>query len=300
MYSYYYRRSDMGTNGYSCCEKKKKGIQRFIEAQSKEYKIAHQEIFEGKKKSHWIWYIYPQITGLGMSFMDREYSIKSIEEAFEYINDDLLKKRLYEMTKLLLNIKHNDIKEVMWYPDDLKLRSCMTLFLAVSGDKIFEKVIDKFYEGEKDLKTINILNKMYVKEKENLDKKFCIDFEKRIKKIEKEEKIKLENKIKLEKEEEMKLKKEKEQKLKIEEEIKLKKIKESELKKLKEKETLNRTTNEKLNNLAESKNKIDNKAPLYNQDDMDIDENSISSRNIKKTNEEFKNKTQTQNDNIKK
>ena len=121
MYNYYYQRSDMGTNGYCRAEKKAKGIERFIEAQSKEYKIAHEEISEGKKQSHWIWYIYPQITGLGMSYMDREYSIKSIKETLEYINNELLFKRLHEMTKLLLEIEHNDIKEVMWYPDDLKL-----------------------------------------------------------------------------------------------------------------------------------------------------------------------------------
>jgi len=307
----------MGTNGYCRAEKKTKGIERFIEAQSKEYKIAHEEISEGKKRSHWIWYIYPQITGLGMSYMDREYSIKSIKETIEYINNELLFKRLYEMTKLLLKIEHNDIKEVMWYPDDLKLRSCMTLFFAVSGEKIFEKVIDKFYEGEKDLKTIEILNKMLNSEKQKLDKKFCNDFEKRIDKIENEEKLKLEKKIKLEKEKKLKLEKEKEK------EMKLKKEKENELKKLKEKDEINKNKNsgikedkkevskdkdkqikevdkkeikkeqipknsEQLNKNNELKNKTNNKE-LRKEEPMDLDEQSIQNKNnIKKDEKEPK------------
>ena len=307
----------MGSNGYCREEKKTKGIERFIEAQSKEYKIAHEEISEGKKRSHWIWYIYPQITGLGMSYMDREYSIKSIKETIEYINNELLFKRLYEMTKLLLKIEHNDIKEVMWYPDDLKLRSCMTLFFAVSGEKIFEKVIDKFYEGEKDLKTIEILNKMLNNEKQKLDKKFCNDFEKRIDKIENEEKLKLEKKIKLEKEKKLKLEKEKEK------EMKLKKEKENELKKLKEKDEINKNKNsgikedkkevskdkdkqikevdkkeikkeqipknsEQLNKNNELKNKTNNKE-LRKEEPMDLDEQSIQNKNnIKKDEKEQK------------
>ena len=307
----------MGSNGYCREEKKTKGIERFIEAQSKEYKIAHEEISEGKKRSHWIWYIYPQITGLGMSYMDREYSIKSIKETIEYINNELLFKRLYEMTKLLLKIEHNDIKEVMWYPDDLKLRSCMTLFFAVSGEKIFEKVIDKFYEGEKDLKTIEILNKMHNSEKQKLDKKFCNDIEKRIDKIENEEKLKLEKKIKLEKEKKLKLEKEKEK------EMKLKKEKENELKKLKEKDEINKNKNsgikedkkevskdkdkqikevdkkeikkeqipknsEQLNKNNELKNKTNNKE-LRKEEPMDLDEQSIQNKNnIKKDEKEQK------------
>ena len=178
---YYSRSEDMGT----------KGLERFLKAQSEDYETAYEEMSKGKKRSHWIWYVYPQIKGLGMSYMDQEYSIKSIQEALDYINNETLFKRLKEITKLLLKIEHNNIKEVMWYPDDLKLRSCMTLFFAITGNEIFEKVIDKFYEGEKDLRTINILNKMFIDEKKTLNKKFCEQFEKRINKIEKEEKIKI-------------------------------------------------------------------------------------------------------------
>ena len=172
MYSYF-SRLNMGT----------KGIERFIEAQSKEYSIAFKEISSGKKQSHWIWYIYPQIKGLGMSYMDSEYSIKSIQECREYVKNVLLYKRLVEMSQLLLNIEHNDIKEVMWYPDNLKLRSSMTLFYAVTGNNIFLKVIEKFYEGEKDLKTIEILIKMFETEKNKFDEIFCKEFSNRINKI---------------------------------------------------------------------------------------------------------------------
>ena len=185
-----------------------KGIKRFLEAQKKEYEIARKEIAQGKKESHWIWYIYPQIKGLGMSYMDQIYSIKSIQESLEYKNDEILFKRLLEMTKLLLEIKHNNIKEVMWYPDDLKLRSCMTLFSLISDEKIFDKVIDKFYEGEKDLKTISILKDMLVKEEKNLESKFCQKFEKKINKIEKEELLKLKKRKK-----KKKLKRKKKEKL---------------------------------------------------------------------------------------
>ena len=97
-----------------------KGIKRFLEAQKKEYEIAHKEIAQGKKESHWIWYIYPQIKGLGMSYMDQIYSIKSIQEGLEYKNDEILFKRLLEMTKLLLEIKHNNIKEVIQSASDSK------------------------------------------------------------------------------------------------------------------------------------------------------------------------------------
>ena len=183
-----------------------RGINRFLEAQKREYETAYQEISEGKKRSHWIWYIYPQIKGLGMSYMDSEYSIKSIQETLEYISHKDLYKRLKEMTSLLLDIKHNDIKEVMWYPDDLKLRSCMTLFYACTGNAIFQKVIDKFYKGERDLKTIIILKGMLEKEKNKIPNNISKTIETNLNIMEKEEKIKLEKK----KEEEKKILRQKE------------------------------------------------------------------------------------------
>ena len=239
-------------------------IERFLEAQKRDYKIAFEEISTGKKRSHWIWYIYPQIKGLGMSLMDQEYSIKSIRETIEYIKDETLYKRLIIMTKLLLDIEHNDIKEVMWYPDDLKLRSCMTLFYAVSGNQYFEKVIDKFYQGDKDLKTIHILQKMLVKEKNILEPKYLKEFENRINTIEREENIKIEKR----KEEEKKLKKEKEK----ERENELRKLKEKEKEKeIKDKKDIK---NEETSKNVEYKNRIDNKT-LCAEEPMDLDEKSV-------------------------
>ena len=191
-----------------------KGLERFLKAQSEDYETAYEEMSKGKKRSHWIWYIYPQIKGLGMSYMDQEYSIKSIQEALDYVNNETLFKRLKEITKLLLKIEHNNIKEVMWYPDDLKLRSSMTLFSVISGHSLFDKVIDKFYEGEKDLKTIKILKNMLDSEKNKLEPNIYKIIEKRVIKEEKEGMIKAEKKL----EEEKRIKEEKERKKKEEKE----------------------------------------------------------------------------------
>ena len=229
------------------CYSSSRGLNRFLEAQKREYETAYQEISEGKKRSHWIWYIYPQIKGLGMSYMDSEYSIKSIQETIEYINNKVLFERLKEMTNLLIKIPHNDIKEVMWYPDDLKLRSCMTLFYVCTGNNIFQNVIDKFYQGERDLKTILILKGMLEKEKNKISEEHFKYLKNNIIYLEREE----EAKIKKKKEEEAKIKKEKEEEAKIkkkkEEEAKIKKEKEEEAKIKKEKEKEKEKENEKKN-----------------------------------------------------
>ena len=226
------------------CYSSSRGLNRFLEAQKREYETAYQEISEGKKRSHWIWYIYPQIKGLGMSYMDSEYSIKSIQETIEYINNKVLFERLKEMTNLLIKIPHNDIKEVMWYPDDLKLRSCMTLFYVCTGNDIFQNVIDKFYQGERDLKTILILKGMLEKEKNKISEENFKFLENNIIYLEREE----EAKIKKKKEEEAKIKKEKE------EEAKIKKEKEKEKEKEKKNEKKNdRDTSVTNNNITEIK-----------------------------------------------
>ena len=291
-----------------------RSIDRFLEAQKRDYKIAYEEISEGKKRSHWIWYIYPQIKGLGMSFMDQEYSIKSIRETIEYINEETLFKHLIMMTKLLLDIEHNDIKEVMWYPDDLKLRSCMTLFYVVSGNQFFEKVIDKFYQGDKDLKTIHILKEMLVKEKNFLEPKYLKVFENRLNTIEREENIKLEKR----KEEEKKLKKEKEKergnelrKLKEKKEKENEKDTENELRKEKEREKgkekekekeindKKEIKNEEIKENIEYKNRIDNKT-LCAEEPMDLDDKSIQNKNNIKSNEVIRNQQNININNINK
>ena len=255
------------------CYSSSRGLNRFLEAQKREYETAYQEISEGKKRSHWIWYIYPQIKGLGMSYMDSEYSIKSIQETIEYINNKVLFERLKEMTNLLIKIPHNDIKEVMWYPDDLKLRSCMTLFYVCTGKHIFQNVIDKFYQGERDLKTILILKGMLEKEKNKISEENFKFLENNIIYLEREEKLKLEKK----KEEEAKIKKEKE------------KEKEKEKKNEKKNDRDTSVTNNNITEIKINKNNIKQKYEKEikrkeGEDQKEIKNGEINNDNNHKTN----------------
>ena len=132
-------------------------LDRFLIAQEYSYDTALREIRAGRKRSHWMWYIFPQIAGLGMSYTAQLYSIADIDEARRYIEHPVLGERLIEISRALLTLESSDAGAVMGYPDDLKLRSSMTLFLAASGDTVFQKVLDKFYSGKPDSKTLSIL-----------------------------------------------------------------------------------------------------------------------------------------------
>lgn len=133
-------------------------LSRFIKAQETDYERALSEIRSGHKRSHWIWYIFPQIAGLGFSSTAQYYAIKDRKEAEEYLKNDLLRERLVEISEALLRLESNDAGEVMGYPDDLKLRSSMTLFHEVAPEtEVFQKVLDKFFEGKPDQKTIELL-----------------------------------------------------------------------------------------------------------------------------------------------
>lgn len=133
-------------------------LSRFIKAQETDYERALSEIRSGHKRSHWIWYIFPQISGLGFSSTAQYYAIKDRQEAEEYLKNDLLRERLVEISEALLLLESNDAGEVMGYPDDLKLRSSMTLFHEVAPEtEVFQKVLDKFFEGKPDQKTIELL-----------------------------------------------------------------------------------------------------------------------------------------------
>jgi len=133
-------------------------LSRFLKAQETDYKRALSEIRSGHKRSHWIWYIFPQITGLGFSSTAQYYAIKDRQEAEEYLKNDLLRDRLVEISAALLQLESNDAGEVMGYPDDLKLRSSMTLFHEVAPEtEVFQKVLDKFFEGKPDQRTIELL-----------------------------------------------------------------------------------------------------------------------------------------------
>ena len=130
-------------------------LERFKRAQSKDYLNALSEIRAGRKRSHWIWYIFPQIQGLGFSSTAQYYAIENLEEAKAYLADPVLRERLLEISNALLALDSCDPSEVMGYPDDLKLRSSMTLFsLAEPECTVFRDVLDKFYNGQEDSRTI--------------------------------------------------------------------------------------------------------------------------------------------------
>lgn len=134
-------------------------LKRFHEAQEHSYNRALSEMKKGRKTSCWMWYIFPQIDGLGHSMTTEQYSIKSLDEAKAYLQDEILGSRLVEISNALLENSESDPRAVMGYPDDLKLRSCMTLFKAAAGGdenySVFQKVLDKYFKGEDDQKTLD-------------------------------------------------------------------------------------------------------------------------------------------------
>lgn len=132
-------------------------LERFIKAQDTSYDIALSEMKSGRKRSHWMWYIFPQIKGLGFSSTAQYYAIQNKKEAQRYLAHPVLGKRLIEISEVLLQIKSNDASKVFGYPDDMKLKSSMTLFYLVSGEDIFKKVLDKFFDGKIDKKTEELL-----------------------------------------------------------------------------------------------------------------------------------------------
>lgn len=133
-------------------------LKRFKDAQAYSYNAALQEIRKGRKRSHWMWYIFPQIQGLGQSAISRRYAIADLQEAKEYLQDEVLGSRLEEISRAALELETNDPLEVFGYPDNLKLRSSMTLFEAADPDnELFGKVLDKYFNGDRDTLTLNIL-----------------------------------------------------------------------------------------------------------------------------------------------
>ena len=140
----------------------KNDLDRFIEAQKNTYNRALQEIKNGQKESHWIWYIFPQIRGLGHSERANYYAIEDIEEATNYLKHPILYARLIEISKALLEVEEKTAIEILGYVDAMKVKSSMTLFhLANSEEKTYIEVLNKYYQGEKDEKTIQLLQKNY-------------------------------------------------------------------------------------------------------------------------------------------
>ena len=134
-------------------------LHRFIEAQNGIYEQALAELKAGRKRSHWMWFIFPQIAGLGTSSMAEKYAIRSVEEATAYLSDPILGSRLLRCVQAILSVRDRSAHDIMGSPDDLKLRSSMTLFAAVSDHgSPFHKAIDHFYDGKFDERTISILS----------------------------------------------------------------------------------------------------------------------------------------------
>ena len=136
-------------------------LERFFPYHTNDYPQALREMRAGEKKSHWIWYIFPQLKGLGMSGRSVKFGIENADEAREYLRHPELGADLREITSALLDLKENDpVKVMSWEIDAVKLRSCMTLFACVSEEgSVFHKVLDKFFGGEMDEATLKLLNK---------------------------------------------------------------------------------------------------------------------------------------------
>lgn len=134
------------------------GLERFKKAQEDTYDDALREIQSGRKTGHWMWYIFPQIAGLGMTETSRYYAIKDIQEASDFLMDQQLGFRLSQICEALLQLDNSDAQDILGRPDDLKLRSSMTLFDAVPATfPVFAQVLDKFYNGERDARTLQLL-----------------------------------------------------------------------------------------------------------------------------------------------
>jgi len=133
-------------------------LDRFLEAQRETYNNALREIREGSKQSHWMWFIFPQLKGLGFTDYNIFYGIENLKEASLYLNHPILGKRLEEITQAMLQIENKTALEILGRPDERKLKSCMTLFgLLPETAECFMQVLEKYYNGEQDEKTLQLV-----------------------------------------------------------------------------------------------------------------------------------------------
>ena len=134
-------------------------LDRFVKAQERMYQVALKEIREGKKRSHWMWYIFPQLRGLGTSSMAHTYGISGLDEAKAYLEHPWLSGRLYELCVSLLQHKDKSAYDIFGDIDEMKLKSSMTLFALTSENyTIFDQVLEQFFEGEMDEVTVSLIN----------------------------------------------------------------------------------------------------------------------------------------------
>ena len=133
-------------------------LSRFVQAQGRDYERALSEIQSGRKRSHWMWYIFPQFDGLAFSSTSKHYAIKTVDEARAYLEHPILGPRLLACAEAAVRVEGRSATEIFGSPDDLKLRSCATLFASVSPPgSVFHRLLDKYYQGETDGKTLRLL-----------------------------------------------------------------------------------------------------------------------------------------------
>ena len=133
-------------------------LERYIKAQAPIYARALAELARGHKQSHWMWYVFPQIAGLGQSAMSHTYAIQSLEEARDYLAHPLLGARLRECCRTVMNLDGKTAHEIFHSPDDLKFRSCLTLFAQAAPDEsLFDDLLVKYFGGEEDAATLELL-----------------------------------------------------------------------------------------------------------------------------------------------
>jgi uncharacterized protein (DUF1810 family) len=138
-------------------------LSRFLEAQESAYPQALAELRQGRKRSHWMWFIFPQLAGLGRSATAQFYGIKSLAEARDYLAHPVLGPRLVECCETVLAIPNRSAHAIFGSPDDLKLRSCATLFAYVApAGSVFARLLDRYYQDERDAQTLRLLGRASV------------------------------------------------------------------------------------------------------------------------------------------
>ena len=136
-------------------------LNRYTSSQKSIYSSVLAELRSGQKRTHWMWYIFPQIDGLGHSTTSIFYAIKSLEEARQYLNHPVLGARLFECAEAVLAIEGRSISQIFGYPDDLKLKSSMTLFAYITDPlSVFVRILEKYFNGERDVKTLDLIEKL--------------------------------------------------------------------------------------------------------------------------------------------
>src|SRR3954467_7500800 len=133
-------------------------LSRFLHAQEGSYEAALAEVRSGQKRSHWMWYVFPQFDGLGVSATSKHYALKSVAEARAFLAHPVLGPRLLECADAVLRVDGRTATEIFGYPDNMKLQSCATLFASVSAaDSVFHRLLEKYFDGEMDARTVRLI-----------------------------------------------------------------------------------------------------------------------------------------------